>query len=143
MSYAKVYIHFVWSTKKGKPMLTNPELRATVWNHIKQYGDKNSIHIDCVNGYDNHCHCLVSMDRDQTMSQIMHAIKGESAHWINTNKLCREKFQWQPQYFAISVSESIVERVRNYIKKQERHHGKKSYQDEVDLIVARHGFVLK
>lgn len=143
MSYAKVYIHFVWSTKNATPMLCNPQLREQVWNHIKEYGDRNSIHIDCVNGYHNYCHCLISMDRNQTMSQLMHLIKGESAHWINSNNLCNEKFQWQPQYFAISVSESIVERVRNYIKNQERHHGNRSFEEELEQIVERHGFVLK
>jgi putative transposase len=72
----------------------------------------------------------------------MHLIKGESAHWINKNKLCKEPFHWQDQYFAISVSESIVQRVRNYILNQENHHKKKDFQSEYDVIVKEHGFVV-
>ncbi|MFT6193025.1 MAG: REP element-mobilizing transposase RayT [Polaribacter sp.] len=44
-------------------------------------------------------------------------MKGESSFWINQQRLTKEKFQWQTEYFAVSVSESIVEKVRNYIKK--------------------------
>ena len=50
------------------------------------------------------------------MKEIMQLIKGESSFWINKNKLCREKFQWQNDYFAVSVSETVVENVREYIK---------------------------
>jgi putative transposase len=70
----------------------------------------------------------------------MHLIKGESANWINTNKLCDGAFEWQNQYFAISVSESVVPRLRKYILNQENHHKEKDFQDEYDRIVREHGF---
>jgi REP element-mobilizing transposase RayT len=58
-------------------------------------------------------------------------LKGESSYWINkNNKLFRRKFEWQDEYFAVSVSESAVSRVRDYIKNQENHHKKKSFNDE-------------
>ena len=41
-----------------------------------------------------------------------------------------KKFEWQSEFFALSVSESILKRVRNYIKNQEAHHSKKSFEDE-------------
>mgnify|MGYP000650380907 CR=1 FL=1 len=46
----------------------------------------------------------------------------------NENELTKEKFQWQEEYFAVSVSESILDKVREYIKNQEEHHKKKSFQ---------------
>ncbi|WP_294287913.1 transposase [uncultured Chryseobacterium sp.] len=36
--------------------------------------------------------------------------------------MTREKFVWQDGYFAVSVSESMLELVRNYIRNQEVHH---------------------
>jgi REP element-mobilizing transposase RayT len=60
----------------------------------------------------------------------MQLIKGESSFWINQQGLTKEKFQWQTEYFAVSVSESILEKVRNYIRNQESHHSKKSFQEE-------------
>ena len=70
----------------------------------------------------------------------MQLIKGESSHWINQQKLTLEKFEWQDEYFAVSVSESMVDRVRNYIKNQEVHHAKKTFQEEYDLFFERYSF---
>ena len=36
------------------------------------------------------------------------------------------KFEWQDDYIALSVSEPIVPKVREYIKNQEEHHRRKS-----------------
>ena len=34
----------------------------------------------------------------------------------------KKKFEWQDEYFAVSVSESTLESVRKYIANQEAHH---------------------
>lgn len=67
-------------------------------------------------------------------------LKGESSYWVNKNNLIRQKFEWQDDYFAVSVSESLVTRTRAYIKHQEEHHRKKSFQEEFDEFILRFGF---
>ena len=67
-------------------------------------------------------------------------VKGESSYWINKKKLIREKFEWQNEYFAVSVSESAVNRARDYIKNQEEHHKKKSFKQEYDEFMRKYGF---
>jgi putative transposase len=140
MSFIKVYKHFVWSTKNRIPFLATKELRQKVWKHIKENAKEKGIHIDFVNGYSDHCHCLVSLGPDQTIQKLMQLIKGESSFWINQQRLTKEKFQWQTEYFAVSVSESIVEKVRNYIKNQESHHSKKSFQEEYEEFILKYDF---
>jgi putative transposase len=141
MLYAKVYIHCVWSTKYRIPFLNNPDLRLRVWQHIKENSIKKGIFIDFVNGYSDHCHCLISLDTDQTISKVIQLIKGESSYWINKMKLTKLHFAWQEEYFAIGVSESRIEVVRNYIKRQESHHTKKTRDDEFTELIEKHGFV--
>jgi putative transposase len=34
----------------------------------------------------------------------------------------------------------MIEKVRNYIKNQEIHHSLKSYDDEIDDLIRKHGF---
>lgn len=140
MPFAKVYIHFVWSTKNRVPYLKTKEMRTTMWKHIKENADKKGIFVDHVNGYHDHCHCLVSLGTQHTICSVMQLIKGESAFWFNQQKLIEEKFQWQDEYYAVSVSESVVERVRNYIRNQETHHNKKSYNDEFNEMIDKFGF---
>lgn len=140
MPYISVYIHFVWSTKNGYPFLDTPELRKKVWHHISENARDKGIYVDFINGYSNHCHCLVSLSADMTISKTMQLIKGESSFWINKSKLCKRKFGWQDEYYAVSVSESGVDRVRNYIKNQEVHHTKRTFKKELDEFVERYGF---
>lgn len=140
MPYVKVYIHFVWSTKYRYPFLSSKELRKKVWQHIKENARIKGIFIDSINGYNDHCHCLVSLGVDQTIKQIMQLIKGESSFWINKELFINQKFEWQDEYFAASVSESLIERTRNYIKGQEEHHEKESFQQEYNDILLKCGF---
>jgi len=150
MPFIKVYIHFVWSTKNRIRFLATQEIRETVWNHIRDNAKEKGIHIDFINGYAEHCHCLVSLGVDQTIQKVMQLIKGESSFWINKENILselspakterKEKFQWQEEYFAVSVSESILDKVRNYIKNQEQHHSKKNFDEEYDEFITKYGF---
>ncbi|MBP7533842.1 MAG: IS200/IS605 family transposase [Chitinophagales bacterium] len=140
MPFVKIYIHFVWSTKNREPFLASKEIRQQVWQHIRENAQKKGIFVDFVNGYHDHCHCLVSLRVNQTIEKIMQLIKGESSFWINKNQLTEQKFEWQDEYFAVSVSESMIDRVRNYIRNQEKHHAKKTFQDEYDEFIAKYGF---
>lgn len=139
MPLVKVYIHFVWSTKNRIHYLSTPELRQKVWNQIRENAKEKGIYIDFINGYSDHCHCLISLGVDQNIQKIMQLIKGESSFWINKNKLTKEKFEWQDEYFAFSVSESILDKVRDYIKNQEEHHKRKTFQEEYDEILTKFG----
>jgi putative transposase len=140
MPFIKVYIHFVWSTKNRQPYLNSKELRLKVWKHIKANAKTKGIFIDFISGYSDHCHCLISLGTDQTIQKVMQLIKGESSFWINKNQLTKEKFDWQDEYFAVSVSESVLDKVRNYIKNQEEHHRKKSFQEEYEEFISKYDF---
>lgn len=140
MPFTKVYLHLVWSTKDRFPFLNSVELRQKVWNHIKENANSKGIFIDFVNGYEDHCHCLVSLGIDQTIQKTVQLIKGESSFWINKNLSLSKKFEWQDEYFAVSVSQSMVPKVRNYIKNQEEHHKKKSFQEEYEEFILKYNF---
>ena len=133
MSYVKLWIHAVWTTKNRKPYL-NREIRNDVFRHIKNQGYKKGIHVDFINGYIDHVHCLISLNADQCVADVLEQLKGESSHWVNATKLTKEKFGWQKKYYAASISRSHVERVRDYIRNQESHHSRQSLDDEIDEL---------
>jgi len=68
-------------------------------------------------------------------------IKGESSNWINKNDFISDKFAWQNGFSVFSVSESIVPKVREYIKNQEEHHKKMTYEEEVKKLLKVHGIM--
>lgn len=135
MSWVRVYIHIVFSTKNRIPFLNSTELRKKVFQHIKENAEKKGIWLDCVNGYKDHAHCLISLGREQSISKIAQLIKGESSFWINQQRLTNEKFVWQDDYWAMGVSERHVQRLRNYIHNQEKHHSTQSFSKEIDSLI--------
>ncbi len=139
MPWVRVWIHFVWSTKNREPFL-NDEIRKDVFQHIKENARSKEIYIDFIGGYVDHVHCLISLGTDQMIEKLMQLIKGESSFWINKNKLCKTKFAWQDEYFAVSVSETNMDSVRKYIANQEEHHKSKSFEDELNGFMKRAGF---
>lgn len=139
MSWVRIWVHLVFSTKNREPFL-HKEIRKQVFQHIKQNSEKKGFYIDSVNGYSEHTHCLLSLNKDLSMSDTAQLIKGESSHWINQNKLTASHFFWQDDYWAVGVSESHLKAVRNYIFKQEEHHQKKSFAEEAEEFMNKYGW---
>ena len=142
MGYTKVWVHLVWATKKRAPSLNKKDIRQKVYDHIKENAKAKNIYVDFINGYIDHIHILISLSAEQTIANVVQLIKGESSYWINKNKLTPQKFEWQDDYFAVSVSESGVNKVRDYIKNQEEHHQKKTFQEEYNEFMDKYGFAL-
>ena len=58
--------------------------------------------------------------------------------WANGGWL-RRAFSWQTGYTAFSVSQSKLSEVKAYISRQEKHHRKLTYQEEVVALLKKHG----
>lgn len=142
MPYIKIWIHLIFSTKNRKPLITS-KLKAELIQHIKTNAKEKGIYIDFLNAVEDHIHLLISLGNDQNISNIVKLIKGESSHWINKNKLIGTKFEWQEEYIALSVSDSMVDKVRNYIKNQEIHHKKLSFSEEYEILLKKLNIGLK
>ena len=56
------------------------------------------------------------------------------------NNLTKGKFIWQDDYWAVGVSESHLDSIRQYIQDQENHHKKMSFNDEIELFMNKYGW---
>lgn len=139
MAFVRIWVHCVWATKKRHHFLTS-EIKKSIIDHLKENAGYKSIYIDAINGHSNHLHCIISLGPEQSISKVMQLIKGESAFWINKNKITGSKFEWADEYYAVSVSESQLQNVRVYIANQEEHHKKKSWDDEYNEFIKAYGF---
>jgi len=139
MPYINIYLHIIWSTKNRSKIITK-NLKPLLIQHIKSNAIKKGIFIDTVNCTTDHIHFLISLGNDQSVSKIVQLIKGESSHWVNETNFIKGKFEWQDDYIALSVSKSILDKVRNYIDNQEEHHHTKTYLEEFDEFKKIYGF---
>jgi putative transposase len=140
MSFVKIWVHTVFASKNREPLLSK-EVRYDVHKHIIENCKKKEIFLQAIDGYTEHIHCLISLGKEQTISKVCQLIKGESSYWINKNNLIARQFNWQDDFYAVSVSESQVANVISYIKNQETHHAKKSFAEEVDEFMTKYGWV--
>ena len=139
MPYVRIWVHLIWSTKNREKIITK-NLKPLLLKHILDNAKEKKIYVDQINCVQDHCHLLVSLGATQSISKVAFLLKGESSHWINDNKLLRGYFEWQDEYIAVSISESHVGKVRQYISNQEEHHRKKTFAEEFDLLIKKYGF---
>ncbi len=139
MSYVKIWLHCVWSTKNRSNIIPN-SFRQELLNHFMQNADEKNINLDFINAHENHVHALMKLGKQQNLATIMQYLKGESSFWINNQKKLPYQFAWQDDYFAVSIGHSQVEQVRKYIKNQDEHHRKISWDEEVELFMKKYGF---
>lgn len=139
MAFVRIWIHAVWGTKSRFPFLTK-DIKKEVITHIKGNAKTKEIYIDTIDGHTEHLHCLMGLNADMSISKAMQLIKGESAFWINKHKTTTSKFEWADEYFAVSVSESALDKVRNYINNQEEHHKKVTFNEEYENFIKAYKF---
>lgn len=139
MPYIKIWIHLIFSTKNRIRYITK-DIKEKLISHIFENAKQKGIYLDKVNGAEDHFHILLSLRSEMTISKVTQLIKGESSYWLNKNKLCKMKFDWQDEYIAISVSESLVPKVRTYIDNQEAHHKRKTFDEEYDEFIEKYRF---
>lgn len=80
---------------------------------------------------------------DALIFKVIKQVKGSTSHWVNQQEdLLRiithdfnRGFSWQTGYAAYSVSESVLDKVFQYIKNQKQHHQKRTFQQEFEDFV--------
>jgi len=138
MSYISIWLHCVWTTKNHIPFLSDG-IRAELVAHIFENSKVKGIYLNQLNGYLDHLHALISLGGTQNISDIMRNIKGESSHWVNKNNLTRLKFEWQDDFYCVSVDYSHSKNLVKYIQNQVVHHSNVKLDDELDILIKENG----
>jgi len=131
-SYAQIYVHLVFSTKDRRKAISK-EMQGRLWPYLAVICQRNKIFVHAIGGMDDHVHILMQLSPTLSLSQAILLIKAYSSKWLGKG------FAWQKGYGAFSVSASNVATVANYIRNQERHHYKMSYEQEFIAFLRKHG----
>jgi putative transposase len=138
-SLIKCWVHALWATKEREPLI-RPSIEQLVYNKIEKELRDSGCFVRIVNGMPDHVHCLYTLNPEKSISDTIKQVKGSSSHWVNQQNIMPVKFAWQTGSAVYSVSESQVEKVYKYIKKQKEHHHTKTWQEEFDQFSRLHGF---
>ena len=133
-SLSKIYVHLVFSTKGRTETIPKTHL-AEVHAYVAEIFNNHGCPAIQVGGTANHIHILFLLGKQANLSEIVRTVKSSTTRWINEkNGNPFNRFFWQEGYGAFSVSNSHVDAVIAYIKGQEEHHRKVSFQDEFRKI---------
>ena len=129
-------MHLVFSTKNREPFIA-ADVRPRLHGYIVGILDHLKSPSIQTGGVADHVHILFALGRTVSQAEIVEEVKKSSSKWMKADGGVSE-FSWQAGYGAFSVSESNVESVVNYIRNQEDHHRKVSFQDEYRKFLDRH-----
>jgi putative transposase len=137
MSYVSSYHHCIFSTKERRPLIT-PVLRERLWPFLGGIARQNRMKAIEIGGVADHVHILLSLPATMPIAKAMQLIKGGSSKWVHETFPDQRLFAWQAEYGAFTVSASRVDSVVEYIKGQEAHHQKQTFQEEFLALLKRH-----
>lgn len=136
-SLAKIYVHLIFSTKNSYRMIPDdlrPGLHAYLGGILRDLG--------CtpveINSEPDHVHLLFLASRTESLSVIVRQLKTGSNLWLQEQRPALLNFHWQNGYGAFSISQSGVEDVQDYIRRQSEHHRVMTFQEEYRKFLTRY-----
>src|SRR6266404_9550354 len=137
MSYISSDFHCVFSTKERRPLIP-PELRERLWPFLGGIARQNQMKAIEIGGMPDHVHILLSLPSTLSIAKALQLIKGGSSKWVHDTFPERRLFRWQVKYGAFGVSVSQLDKTIQYIRDQEKHHQKMSFQEEFVTLLKKH-----
>ena len=129
-----VLVHVVFATRNREKRLTaavRGRLHAYLAAVVKEEGGC----VYGVNGGLEHVHLLLRLSPSRSLSDLMRLVKTNSSRWMRQE--LDPQFGWQRGYAAFSVSHSQFTAVHGYIAKQEEHHQRRTFEDELVSLLKK------
>lgn len=140
-SFNSCLMHCVFSTKERRPRLT-PAIRERLWPYLGGIARENDMKALAIGGVVDHVHVLLSLPTTLSVAKALQLLKGNSSKWLRETfpELRAQGFAWQEGFGAFSIGMSGVDDTVRYIQTQEEHHRKRSFPEEFQLFLQKHGF---
>ena len=137
-SLSTVYLHLVFSTKGRRGFLRDKALRDSLHAYLGGISKQLGCPPIRVGGVEDHVHILAGLGRTITQAEWVKELKRVSNLWVKEQAGDCAGFQWQGGYACFSVSQSNLAQVAEYIARQEEHHRKETFQDELRAMLRKH-----
>lgn len=90
-------------------------------------------------GADDHIHLATTVPPTVAISDFIGTVKANCTRWIHQTFTGMDLFAWQDGYAVFSVSSSVLPQVKQYICTQREHHRKITFQEELIILLEKHG----
>lgn len=134
-TFTKHHFHIVFSTK-GRRKLIAKSIQPQLWSYTVGICRNVGIVALAVGGIEDHIHLLVELQPNMAVAKAVNLLKSNSSRWMGQQGA---QFAWQEGYSSFAVSASNIPVVKKYVLNQEAHHRKISFQDELLILLRKHG----
>jgi REP-associated tyrosine transposase len=134
-AFVKNHIHLIFGTKNRTISIAR-DVQANLWSYLAGICRNQGMAAIAINGMEDHAHLLFHLPPIMSLAKAVQLIKANSSKWMNEH---RRRFAWQEGYGAFSVSISNTAAVAKYIRNQEQHHRKMTFEQEYRALLQKHG----
>jgi REP element-mobilizing transposase RayT len=137
-TFSNLLFHVIFGAKNRAPEIIpeiKPRLLAYLGGIVREIGGEALI----IGGTVNHVHLLVRLSATLSVADAMRIIKTNSSRWVHETWPMRKTFAWQSGYASFSVSLSNRDAVTEYIARQEEHHKRLTFTQELIAFLTKHG----
>lgn len=125
-TYIQILYQVVFSTKYREKTLEKGN-RETLYKYIAGIINNKNCKLYEIGGIEDHIHIVFQLHPSVSLSSLVKDIKIASNLYIKKNQLFKNFTGWQEGYGAFTYSIKDKERLINYVKNQEKHHGMNTY----------------
>ena len=137
-TYTQITYHLVFASKNRTPVF-HKNYRRELYVYIHGILKNRNCHTFRINGVEDHLHILISLHPSISLANLIKEIKTGSSAWMKSRKGFEAFEHWQEGYGAFTHNRDERTRLIEYIVKQEEHHVKISFEDELRKLVEEAG----
>jgi putative transposase len=137
-SYRQHLYHVVINTYKHMSTLRQDH-SVELYSYISGILKNKNCHLYWINGIENHIHILTDIHPSYAVADIVRDIKSSSSLWIKKSMMFPAFTSWSEGYGSFTCSYSDLDRLINYVKNQQIHHKKVSFEAEYRQVLSEAG----
>jgi putative transposase len=135
--YTQIYLHVVFAVS-ARACVIQPDRKQGLQKYITGVVTQRKQKMIAINCLPDHTHILIGLKPNEAPFDLIGRIKTGSSNHINEQGWIGCHFACQEGFGVFSVSHSHLSAVIPYIRNQENHHRRKSFQQEYLEFLDRH-----
>ena len=134
-THAQLFVHLVWSTANGQPVIT-PDIEPRLYGDMIRSARACDCTVIACNGVADHVHVVLRFPPTQSIATIVGRLKGSSSHLMNHVVRPDASFKWQTGYGAFSIDARALSDVVAYVRNQKSHHASDRLIEDYERVEA-------
>ncbi len=137
-SYRQLLYHIVFRTQGSQPTV-KIEHADQLYSYITGIIKNKNSHMYRINGVENPLHILTDVHPSIALADCVREIKVSSSIWMKSSGLFPSFNGWAEGYGSFTCSFMDMGRLIDYVKNQQEHHRKKTFEEEYRKLLLESG----